>query len=459
MKKFYMGPDENLVGFVGNSRPFPPVIPWSAELKAIKPPTHEVRLLVLLPTRGRSLQALRVASTAICLAHNPKQMDFVFVGDVDDSDFGNIVRSFSEQMTFGTYQGEHRSKIEACNCVPPRSQRWDVLVSLSDDMVCMQSGWDEEVRGAMLQAFPAMDGLLVQNDGHQGELCTLPIMGRRLYEKLGYVYNPAYKSLFADNELTDVALKINKCAKVDKCWFRHDHPAWGTAENDELYRRNDALFNADKKTYESRKKDGFFEATPTLSILIPSLAWRHEQLKELVDKLYEAVKHPFTEILIDVDDGEKSIGRKRNDLLNKARGEYVCFIDDDDMVSDEYVLLVHQAVEGKPDVVSWWGEMSEDGVVKGTFLHSLKREREIPGNRIGTHRFMHLNPIRRECIGDIRFPEESFGEDQKWCERVWASGRVKTEVYIGGPHYFYRYQSKGSSCSAIGGNTWAKRPS
>ena len=43
------------------------------------------------------------------------------------------------------------------------------------------------------------------------------------------------------------------------------------------------------------------------------------------------------EVLTELDDGTRSIGEKRNALVESAGGEYVCFVDDDDMVSSDYV--------------------------------------------------------------------------------------------------------------------------
>jgi glycosyltransferase involved in cell wall biosynthesis len=66
------------------------------------------------------------------------------------------------------------------------------------------------------------------------------------------------------------------------------------------------------------------------------------------------------EIITETDNGENSVGKKRNNVIDKAKGEYVCFIDDDDMITDIYVSKTLKALETKPDVVElvefklWW---------------------------------------------------------------------------------------------------------
>jgi len=39
-----------------------------------------------------------------------------------------------------------------------------------------------------------------------------------------------------------------------------------------------------------------------------------------------------------------TIGAKRNQLLHRAKGDYVAFVDDDDLVSSDYVNKVLSAV-------------------------------------------------------------------------------------------------------------------
>ena len=71
-----------------------------------------------------------------------------------------------------------------------------------------------------------------------------------------------------------------------------------------------------------------------LSILIPTLFSRKEKFCNLMTIL-SSQANDEVEVVINRDNGEKSIGEKRNELLKEATGEYVCFVDDDDMVDDD----------------------------------------------------------------------------------------------------------------------------
>ena len=85
-----------------------------------------------------------------------------------------------------------------------------------------------------------------------------------------------------------------------------------------------------------------------LSILICSVEnnERQESLNKLVHELNHQVCSNYAEniveILVEKDNGTMSVGKKRNVLIDKANGEYICFIDDDDYVAENYLNLILQ---------------------------------------------------------------------------------------------------------------------
>lgn len=163
----------------------------------------------------------------------------------------------------------------------------------------------------------------------------------------------------------------------------------------------------------------------------------------IVDVVSRSFKHPdIVEIVLDKSD--KSIGEKRNILLDKALGEYVCFIDSDDWVSKDYVKLVMKAIEDKPDCVSLKGVMTTDGQNPELFEHSLKYSSwKTTDNAIKYERYPnHLNTIKAEIAKQFKFPEKNFGEDHTWSTNVFKSGLLKKESYIEEVLYEYRFLSK-----------------
>lgn len=211
-----------------------------------------MKILVKIPSRSRPHQC----------AERIKQMqdlqlskDVQYIVSVDHDDIRAIDYDIEGVIKAS---GNSKSKVEAYNRDIPR-KGWDILIAGSDDMKCVQRGWDVIIQTAMKRNFPDTDGVLWFNDGHTGNvLNTFPILGRTYYHRFGYVYHPEYTSLWCDNEFMDVANGLDKQVYSEQILFDHVHPAWdATAQNDALYKRNESFFYQDKIVYESRKKQGF----------------------------------------------------------------------------------------------------------------------------------------------------------------------------------------------------------
>lgn len=183
----------------------------------------------------------------------------------------------------------------------------------------------------------------------------------------------------------------------------------------------------------------------TLSILICSLHNRAEKLERLLLELHGQTLGNPVEVLSETDNGEMSIGRKRNILLHRATGEYLAFVDDDDTVSQTYALLIlnHIAMyEGEhgenPDCIGMCGHIVRDGEIGWQFRHSITVSRwcKDKANQIYFRTPNHLNPIRRSIAQRIQFPESNWGEDRSYSDQV--KPMLKTESFIEQPIYFYQ---------------------
>lgn len=198
------------------------------------------------------------------------------------------------------------------------------------------------------------------------------------------------------------------------------------------------------KSYQVAKKQG----RTYLSILIPTLKSRRTFLSDLLFVLNEQIYKAgyLHEIEILTHDGEKpmKIGKKRNELLNNAKGEYVCFIDDDDMVSSDYIETIMQGILKGADCVSLRGVRKEDGKIDGVFEHSIKYNAyKTTKNAIKYERYPnHLNTIKASIAKQFKFQEINHGEDTDWATQIFQSGLIKTEYYTDKELYFYNYISK-----------------
>ncbi len=105
-----------------------------------------------------------------------------------------------------------------------------------------------------------------------------------------------------------------------------------------------------------------------LSILICTIGERETMFNSLIGNIHAQIQnYDNTEILPFMDDGQLSIGYKRNILLNKALGEYICFIDDDDNVTSNYVKLLMEGINKGVDCCSLRGRYSVDDIFYGVF--------------------------------------------------------------------------------------------
>ncbi len=183
-----------------------------------------------------------------------------------------------------------------------------------------------------------------------------------------------------------------------------------------------------------------------LSILICSINERKDFLTRLLSILNKQ-KNKDVEILINTDNKEKSIGIKRNELLLKAKGDYVCFIDDDDTVSESYVTDILSAIDNnKPDVIGFNLNYYIDGVLNGIAFHSLKYKnwsQEINNDNLLMNYYRnpnHLNPVKRDISLKVMFPNLNHKEDYDYSMRLLPL--LSTETYINKTIYNYLFIPK-----------------
>ncbi len=416
-------------------------------------------LLVRMPTRGRPEQALQVIAAYRQMARGPVQIEVVI--DEDDASMVDTrVLQRLVNLDCVVTVGSHRNKIHAVNS--GRVDDWAILALASDDMVPVVDGYDERIIAAMDRHFPLRDGAVYFDDGYNKShaqpdkpvLCTMPVMGRHLWEDFGYVYHPGYGSLYSDNEQTEILTAMRRIEFVDEHIVEHRHHAAGKTAFDAVYKHNDDKWGAaDKALFEKRANlrqpcsQFAFGAPPlTLSILVCSTTERAHLLHRLERHLRAQMRRwpRRVELVVDVDDGQKSIGQKRNDLLARAVGQYVAFVDDDDMVAHDYVDRIVDALtltDGEADCASLEGVITTNGENPERFTHSIEHARWYSAG--GTHYRTpnHLNPIKRELALQAGFPEKNFAEDHDFSQRVLPL--LKSEVSTGAqPLYYYWFRSK-----------------
>ena len=405
------------------------------------------RILLKCPSRSRPDQLIKTLNQYLGMAARPDLIGVVVSCDVDDATMTghdiqqqlfSVIRRFAWNAL---YYGGSTTKIEACNAdVGKVDYPWDIIVLVSDDMIPEVRGYDEHIRRSMT---PDRDCILWFNDGFQGtRLNTLSIYGRTMYERLGSIYAPEYKSFYCDTELTDLCKTTlsSKTIYNPACIIRHRHPTLGhKVAFDSLYLRNNRYLEEDLRTYISRKAYEF-----DLSILIPTLVERRAQCEALKAALREQFARICPGLRLDInealDNREMSVGMKRRTLLANAKGKYTTFIDDDDLVTDAYFEDFLACFTEQKDVMRIRGRMEGH-----TFTHSI--ENPLTGKLYVDGVFMrppnHLNPMLADIAKLVQFEDATRGEDLKWTIDLAKTGLLRKETQSDPSRIHYVYNIGG----------------
>ena len=175
-----------------------------------------------------------------------------------------------------------------------------------------------------------------------------------------------------------------------------------------------------------------------LSILIATLPERAHHLQNILSliKFQDGV-----EIIVDNRPRNVPTGVKRNDLIAKATGEYVCFVDDDDFVTEDYVSLILESSKSNPDCITFEGWMTTNGISHVDWIIKLGEKYEARQDPDGITRYYrfpnHLVPIKRSIASQHSFPAIWQGEDYQWACKI--QPLLKTSVHIPKKLYHYKF--------------------
>jgi hypothetical protein len=216
-----------------------------------------MNILIKFPTRGRPERFLYALDKYINLAVQKDKLSFLITMDTDDitatPEFIKMIKT--KHPNIQVCLGISQSKVHAVNRDMEHAPPFDILLLASDDMIPQVEAYDDTIRNTMSIHFSDTDGVLWFNDGIQGKkINTLCILGKKYYDRFGYIYYPEYKSFYCDNEFTDTANRLNKQLYFDLILIRHIHCILDPSLNDSTYQKNEPFGNVDYELYETRKK-------------------------------------------------------------------------------------------------------------------------------------------------------------------------------------------------------------
>ena len=168
---------------------------------------------------------------------------------------------------------------------------------------------------------------------------------------------------------------------------------------------------------------------PILSVLVPMVPGRSTATLE---SLLEQARGRPVEVLALLDNRMRSIGLKRDALLHSSRGEYVAFVDDDDLISSQYINMILIGLLPRPDAVLFdvevrdvSGEERQDLLI--CKLGSQDEDIRFDGTPV-KRGLWHIHTIRGELARKAHFPDLQYGEDIVWLRQVRPLVRETTKV-------------------------------
>lgn len=196
-----------------------------------------------------------------------------------------------------------------------------------------------------------------------------------------------------------------------------------------------------------------------LSVLIPSIPSRMASLWRLVENLEKQIAdRKSVEILALTDNKQMSIGAKRDKLKAMAAGKYQAFLDDDDVISFDYIDELLKAAESDADVLAFNQIAEINGIpVDVDFDLSHKNEEltwDAPGKSYKPlkRQPFHVCAYKSEIAKQCSYPDVSYGEDAVFVEQ--AVKLCTSQEKINKVLHRYIFDEKVSEASTESNEVW-----
>lgn len=180
---------------------------------------------------------------------------------------------------------------------------------------------------------------------------------------------------------------------------------------------------------------------PTLTILVATLGQRRHGFARLMRGLMPQVDAAAgrVRVIAHWDNGEVDLAAKRQALVEAVTTDYLCFVDDDDTVTDDYVSSILGALEGRPDFVGLQMMVYRDGEPLKVAHLSTQFDGWYEEPDRYCRDITHENPIRADIARSVDFrrklPHEP--EDFPWAAQLRATGALRVEATIDRVLYHY----------------------
>lgn len=168
---------------------------------------------------------------------------------------------------------------------------------------------------------------------------------------------------------------------------------------------------------------------PRLSILIPSIPSRWDKARALYNDLMDMIGDKDIEVLLLMDNKQRTIGEKREALKNIANGKYFMFVDDDDSLYS--VHEIYEATRNDVDVITFKSKCrNSDG---SEYIVTFGLKNDIEHNTEDGRYLDSKRPPFTQCAWSSHFkkysyPASNYGEDWEWVAKCLATAFLETHI-------------------------------
>lgn len=150
---------------------------------------------------------------------------------------------------------------------------------------------------------------------------------------------------------------------------------------------------------------------------------------------HQTIKAEFIRV---IDWGDLTSGAKRRMLTELASGDYVCFVDDDDILAENYVSRMLEGCRSGADVVTFNLQMQHDGKIRDMWQFGLYPNRRNQGLMCVNH----LCAWKREIATLVNWdPLLGNTDDRLWFEPLYYAHLIRSQYHINEILYYYQYHS------------------
>lgn len=177
-----------------------------------------------------------------------------------------------------------------------------------------------------------------------------------------------------------------------------------------------------------------------LTIAIPTIVTRQDKFNRLIDRIAAQITYygygKEVEVISECDNKEISIGKKRDNLIRKANGDYIVMIDDDDTIANNYILVVVNALSKAPDCIGYLERIKHSNKTSCISLKNPCWMDNYGGYDYVRTPFFKV-PIKTELCRQVGCSDMRFGEDHDFAKKIYPL--LKTEEFINDYMYIYQY--------------------